>query len=118
VLNKKGGELFTSEDGNRLQEIANFLSTSIESILLNQEILRISHQMNREVEQFEKSYFHDIPFIVESRVMRNILDKVRMLSKTPVNVFIHGEHGTGKELIVRMIHEGSERREQFCSNLS
>ena len=112
VLNKKGGELFTPEDGQRLQEIANFLATSIESILLNQEILRISHQMNREVEQFEKSYFHDVPFIVESRVMRNILDKVRMVSKTPIDVFIQGEHGTGKELIARMIHEGSERRDK------
>jgi len=112
VLNKQGCRRFTSEDEERLQEIANFLSTSIESILLSKEILRISSQLNCEVELFERNYFRDVPFIVESPVMRNILDDVRMISKTPVNVFIHGEHGTGKELIAHMIHEGSDRRDK------
>ncbi|MEW5802860.1 MAG: sigma 54-interacting transcriptional regulator [bacterium] len=112
VLNKMGGKRFTSEDEVQLQEVAHFLSASIESILLSREILRISNQLNCEVERFEKNYFRDIPFIVESPIMRAILDDVRMVSKTPVNVFIHGEHGTGKELIARMIHEGSDRRDK------
>ncbi|MEW6379515.1 MAG: sigma 54-interacting transcriptional regulator [bacterium] len=112
VLNKAEGRQFTRQDVERLQEIANFLSASIEGILLSREILRISSQLNCEVEQFEKNYFRDVLFIVESPVMRNIIDEVRMISKTPVNVFIHGEHGTGKELIARMIHEGSDRRDK------
>ncbi len=112
VLNKRGSGGFTAEDGQQLQDIANLLSTSIESILVSQEILRISNQMNSEVERYEKNHFRDVPFIAESPVMHNILDTVRMISKTPVNVFIQGEHGTGKELIARMIHEGSERRER------
>lgn len=109
VLNKKTSQGFSQEDGDLLAKIAHFLSTSVESILINQEILRLSDQMNNEVEQLEKSFFRDGPFIADSKIMRNILDKVRMISKTPVNVFIHGEHGTGKELIARMIHDGSDR---------
>jgi len=112
VLNKKGEGRFSAEDVEQLQEIASFLATSIEGILLSREILQISSQLNCEVEWFERNYFRDIPFIVESPIMRNIVDEVRMISKTPVNVFIHGEHGTGKELIARMIHEGSDRRDK------
>jgi len=33
-----------------------------------------------------------------------------MISNTPVNTLIQGENGTGKELIARMIHEESDRR--------
>ncbi len=112
VLNKKGGGIFTPEDGKKLEEVAYFLSTSVESILLNQKILQISNQVHTEVERFDKDYFRDIPFIVESQKMRLILEKVKMIRKTPVNVLIQGEHGTGKELIARMIHEGSERHDK------
>jgi transcriptional regulator with PAS, ATPase and Fis domain len=44
--------------------------------------------------------------------MREVLDLVKLVSTTPVNVLLQGENGTGKELIARMIHEGSERRDK------
>ncbi|MEJ2033479.1 MAG: sigma-54 dependent transcriptional regulator [Deltaproteobacteria bacterium] len=85
---------------------------SIESIILNQEILRISSQLNREVKRFDRGFFLDTPFIAESPAMLDVLDLVQLVSKSPVNVLIQGEHGTGKELIARMIHEASTRRER------
>ena len=42
ILNKLENNLFTREDQERLEEIAHFLSLSIESIVLNQEILRLA----------------------------------------------------------------------------
>lgn len=110
VLNKQGGKSFTREDKALLEEIAGHLSASIESIILNQEILRTSGQLNREVERFDKGYLRELPFIAESPAMRDVLEQVQMLCTTPVNVFIQGENGTGKELIARMIHEKSDRR--------
>jgi len=111
VLNKQGGQVFTQEERERLEEIARLLSVSIENILLNNKILQVSTQINLEVERLEINHFRDARFIAESQVMRNILDRVRTISKTPVNVFIQGEHGTGKELIARIIHEQSDRRD-------
>jgi transcriptional regulator with GAF, ATPase, and Fis domain len=108
VLNRHGGEDFSSEDGKLLQEIADYLSMAMENILLNQEILRVSNRLNREIDRIWKE---DIQFIAKNRVMQNILNTVRVVSKTPVNVLIHGESGTGKELIARMIHKSSDRRE-------
>ena len=51
VLNKKGKTLFSPEEGDLLQDIANCLSMTIENIMLNQEILQISNQLNREMER-------------------------------------------------------------------
>jgi transcriptional regulator with GAF, ATPase, and Fis domain len=109
ILNKKGGKLFSREEGELLQEVANCLSMAIENIILNQEILEISHQLNHEIDQIWKE---DVQFVAKSPVMQNILDTVRVVSISPVNVLLHGESGTGKEVIARMIHKGSNRRDR------
>jgi transcriptional regulator with GAF, ATPase, and Fis domain len=109
VLNKKGETRFSPEEGDLLQEIANCLSMTIENIMLNREILEISSQLNREIDQI---WEEDIKIVAKSRVMQDILKTVRTVSTSPVNVLIHGESGTGKELIARMIHKGSDRRDK------
>lgn len=108
VLNKHDG-VFKQDDVVLLEKVANCLSTSIESIMLNQEILRISDQLNKEYERFDKGFLLDTPFIAESPAMLEVLDLVESVSNTPVNVLVQGEHGTGKEMIARLIHEQSDR---------
>ena len=112
VLNKRLKGSFTKDDMTQLDEVAAFLSLSIENIIINQEILRISDQMNREYERFEKEFTFDSLFVAESQAMRDVLDLARLVSKTPVNVLLQGQNGTGKELIARMIHEASDRRDK------
>ncbi|UCH80689.1 MAG: sigma 54-interacting transcriptional regulator [Nitrospiraceae bacterium] len=109
VLNKCGAEQFTPSDGELLQEIADYLSMALENILLNQEILQVSNRLNREIDIISRE---NIEFVAKSRVMKNILNTVRVVSQSPVNVLIHGESGTGKELVARMIHNGSDRRDK------
>ncbi len=108
VLNKNRLEQFTSLDGELLQEIADYLSMALENILLNQEILQVSNRLNREIDIICQE---DIEFVAKSRVIKNVLNTVRVVSQSPVNVLIHGESGTGKELVARMIHKGSDRRD-------
>ncbi|MBF0452207.1 MAG: sigma-54-dependent Fis family transcriptional regulator [Candidatus Magnetomorum sp.] len=116
ILNKKEDADFNQFDMDRLNEIAGYLSISIESILLNGEILKISKQLNEEIQSLDESYFSEIPFVANSPVMQKLLEQVRMLWETPVNVLIQGENGTGKELIARMIHEGySESARPFVA---
>jgi len=106
ILNKCGNENFNQNDVDLLVEVAGYLSISIESIVLNNEILKISKKLNQEIQNIDSSYFSESPFIANSLAMKNLLEQVRMLWETPVNVLIQGENGTGKELIARMIHEG------------
>ncbi len=110
LVNKIDDQIFTDVDMARLEQIAHFLSLSIESIVLNQEILRIATSLGREAERLEKESINGVTLIAESPAMREVLKLVRVISKTPVNVLIQGENGTGKELIARMIHQNGERQ--------
>ncbi|MFC1817017.1 GAF domain-containing protein, partial [Thermodesulfobacteriota bacterium] len=81
ILNKNNGP-FVTEDMALLQKVADCLSTSIESLMLNQEILRISDQLNKEYERFDKGYLLDTQFIAESPAMHEVLNLVELVSKT------------------------------------
>jgi transcriptional regulator with GAF, ATPase, and Fis domain len=112
LLNKIDKQPFTEDDLSRLEEIAHFLSLSIESIVLNQEILRIATSLGKEAERLEKESVNGVTLIAESPAMRKVLNLVRIISKTPVNVLIQGENGTGKELVARMIHRLGDRQKK------
>lgn len=112
LLNKNSNAAFDEKDLEQLEEIAQFLSISIESIVLNQEILRIAGDLNKEVDRLEQASVRGTKIIAESPAMREALDLVHIISNSPINVIIQGENGTGKELIARMIHERGERNQQ------
>ena len=112
LLNKLNDEPFTSEDLDRLDEIAHFLSLSIESVILNQEILTLASSIGQEVDRFTEDMVSGTTLIAESPAMREVINMVNVISSTPVNVLIQGENGTGKELIAQMIHERGDRREK------
>ena len=112
LLNKNDGSGFSQEDIAQLEEVAHYLSISIESIVLNQEILRIADYLDQEVDRLDQDSVRGTVFIAESHAMRDVLDLVRIVCATPINVVIQGENGTGKELIARMIHEKGSRQKQ------
>src|SRR3984885_6115567 len=57
----------------------------------------------------EASMFDEI--IGNSAALRKVLKEIETVGPTESTVLIHGETGTGKELIARAIHELSKRRE-------
>ena len=112
LINRSGGTLFGDEDLQQLEEAAHYLSISIESIVLNQEILRIAGYLNSEVHRLGRTSVGGSLLIAESAAMREVLELVRVVSEAPIHILIQGENGTGKELVARMIHENSERGAQ------
>ena len=48
----------------------------------------------------------------ESPAMREVLDVVKQVAPTRATVLLLGETGTGKELIAKVIHQNSDRRQQ------
>jgi formate hydrogenlyase transcriptional activator len=48
-------------------------------------------------------------YVVESPLMREVMEKVRLVAPTDMTVLIRGETGTGKEGLARLIHEHSAR---------
>src|SRR5579884_2118329 len=59
---------------------------------------------------FERSTTESQDIVGSGAALRAVLDQVRMVAPTGATVLIQGETGTGKELIARAIHAGSERR--------
>ena len=112
VLNKVDSRGFNAVDAALVQELADYLSMALENLLLNEEILALSAKLDQDVAHFRSQYLRDVAFVAESTAMRDVVQLTHMVSATPVNVLIQGENGTGKELIARMIHEGSERRDK------
>jgi DNA-binding NtrC family response regulator len=47
--------------------------------------------------------------IAESRAMKNVLSVVERVGPSEANVLITGEHGTGKEVVARLLHTSSPR---------
>jgi PAS domain S-box-containing protein len=67
--------------------------------------------------QQEKGYLQEVlnddhnpgDFVSGSKLMRNVMEQVRMVARTDTPVLLLGETGTGKELLARAIHEFSDR---------
>ncbi len=50
-------------------------------------------------------------FIGKSTAIKTIIDKIEVIAPTSLNVLILGKSGTGKEVIARMIHNNSKRKD-------
>ncbi len=57
-----------------------------------------------------RSRVSDIKFAGNSRAIKEIMNTVEKIATTDATVLITGENGTGKELIARIIHNKSKRR--------
>jgi two-component system, NtrC family, response regulator HydG len=52
------------------------------------------------------------PFIGNSQTVQNILDTIERVAATDANILILGENGTGKDLVAKIIHQQSLRKEK------
>ncbi len=112
VINKLANKSFDMDDQKIVEKIADHISIFLEGISLHQEMVSISSELRQDFSQLLSSNGMDMPFIGSSPVMLRLLEQVRAICDIPVNVLVQGESGTGKEVIAKMLHKGSQRREQ------
>ncbi len=77
-------------------------------------------QMRRRGRSLERDLFarHDFQGIVTRHPrMVALLSMVAQVADTDATVLVHGETGTGKELVARALHVNSRRRERPCVTL-
>lgn len=70
------------------------------------------HQQNEYLQEEIRSVHKFDEIVGQSRVLREALDKVRLVASTDSSVLILGETGTGKELIARAVHSYSKRKDR------
>src|SRR5271156_6397277 len=78
-------------------------------VLMEREKARLEAQNTYLIEEIKETHnFEEI--VGQSRVLAEVIDKVKLVASTDSSVLILGETGTGKELVARAVHSNSERR--------
>jgi DNA-binding NtrC family response regulator len=80
--------------------------------------LRQSKIENKKLRERQKQINRGIikqygPLIGKSQVMENVLQIIKKVARTDTNILVIGENGTGKELIVKEIHNNSRRANEI-----
>ncbi|MDU8887221.1 sigma 54-interacting transcriptional regulator [Yeosuana sp. MJ-SS3] len=64
--------------------------------------------LEEEIQELTSNY----GIIAENKSMKHVLNLINQVAKTDATVLVTGETGTGKELVARAIHKGSERNDK------
>ncbi|MBF0224338.1 MAG: sigma-54-dependent Fis family transcriptional regulator [Desulfobacterales bacterium] len=87
------------------------LSELLDKIQFIEQSLAIEEDIGKINEEFDESSF-PLKVIGSSHELKEVLSMVKRVAKSPWSVLIRGETGTGKELISRLIHLLSDRKEK------
>ncbi|MFH1130180.1 MAG: sigma-54 dependent transcriptional regulator [Pseudomonadota bacterium] len=92
-----------------------FLSKPFESMEATELTVRRAAEMRRleqRVRQLEREMLDSKsvrPLVGQSPGINHVIELIRNVASSPATVLIHGENGTGKELVARAIHDNSPR---------
>jgi len=112
---------FGQQDLDLLAQISIQISLALDNALaygrLNASAARLEEErLYLESEIRAEHNFEDI--VGKSTALRKVLDQVAIVAPTGSTVLLHGETGTGKELLARAIHNLSPRRERTFVRLN
>ena len=104
---------FGQEDLDLLSQISNQISLALDNALAYGRLTASKNRLEDERLYLESEIraeynFEDI--VGKSPALRKVLDEVAIVAPTDSTVLLHGETGTGKELVARAIHSLSPRR--------
>ena len=103
---------FDDEGVALLAQIADAIAPAIDNALVHREMEALRERLLKEKAYLEEEISIDLGEIVgDSPALRGLLEMVTSVAGTGTTVLVHGETGTGKELVARAIHRLSPRRE-------
>jgi len=106
---------YSQEDAELLREVANQVALAIANMTSYEEIAALKAKLEKEnvYLQEEIRTEHNFEEIVgNSPALLDLLRRVDQVAPTDSTVLIHGETGTGKELVARAIHNRSTRKDR------
>jgi formate hydrogenlyase transcriptional activator len=117
---KKAGH-FRADDLDLLAQIATQISLALDNALAYESLNASRDQIEEERLYLESEIraeynFEDI--VGKSAALRKVLQQIEIVAPTDSTVLLHGETGTGKELIARAIHSLSSRQNRTFVRLN
>ena len=121
TLGSTGESTFAQEELGLLLQVGDQVALAMENALAYEKVAEARNQLNTEKTYLEDEIRrdHNLEDIVgKSRALRETLSKAEVVGKTDATVLLMGETGTGKELVARLIHNKSSRRDHTFVKLN
>jgi formate hydrogenlyase transcriptional activator len=121
ILGSQRDEPYSEGDIAFLRQVSNQIAIAVENALAYRQISELTDKLAQEKLYLEDEIRSDANFeeiIGKSKEIRRVLSLVETVAPTDSTVLIHGETGTGKELIARAIHNLSPRHSKTFVKLN
>ncbi|MCI0605118.1 sigma 54-interacting transcriptional regulator [bacterium] len=115
TIGSKDCNQYSTKDTELLMEVARQIVLPIENILAHEEIASLRARLDYEFLCLKEEIHVQCQFkniVGQSLGIRRVLKAVETVAPTDAGVLLYGETGTGKELVVRSIHELSSRKDR------
>jgi formate hydrogenlyase transcriptional activator len=106
---------FGSSEVEYLQQVANQIAVALQNAHAYREIAQLKDRLAQEKRYLEyeiRSANRSEDIVGKSPSLKRVLDYASIVADTDSTVLITGETGTGKELIARVIHNMSRRKDR------
>ena len=100
---------FCSYSDSFLQQVQDIVTEQLKCALHREQLLRKARHGDALVSALSEQT-HDM--VGQSNAMASLRNEVQLVASSDFNVLVHGETGTGKELVARHIHKYSHRADQ------
>jgi formate hydrogenlyase transcriptional activator len=120
-MGSKRSNNFGQEDLDTLSQISAQISLALDNALAYGRLSASKNRLEDErlyLESEIRAEYNFEDLVGKSAALRKVLDQIEIVAPTGSTVLLHGETGTGKELIARAVHNLSPRRDRTFVRLN
>jgi formate hydrogenlyase transcriptional activator len=121
TMGSKRSNSFGQEDLDILSQISAQISLALDNALAYGGLSASKNRLEDErlyLESEIRAEYNFEDLVGKSVALRKVLDQIEIVAPTGSTVLLHGETGTGKELIARAVHNLSPRRDRTFVRLN
>jgi formate hydrogenlyase transcriptional activator len=120
-MGSKWPNSFGQEDLDIFSQVSAQISLALDNALAYGRLSASKNRLEDErlyLESEIRSEYNFEDLVGKSAALRKVLDQIEIVAPTGSTVLLHGETGTGKELVARAVHSLSPRRERTFVRLN